>query len=275
MAAGYDGRVAMAGFPVLMYHRVVSAHAPVPGGDADETRYAVSLEEFVWQLDHLRAAGRTAVSMPAVHERLNAGERIPDDWVVLTFDDGNASDYVHALPLLTERGFGATFYVCGCRVGADGGLEQEMVREMADAGLHVGAHGMTHRYLTSLDAASEEAEIRESRDLLSGIVDGPVTHFAPPGGRYSGRTLATLRQLSFEAVGTSDFGLNARGGERLTYRRIPITAATSRAQFRAIVEGRRLRLAVSAARARVLVSARRVLGESAYRRLRRVGLGRS
>jgi hypothetical protein len=104
-------------FPILMYHRVVSERCPVPGNDPDESRYGVPLEQFERQLDRMEELGLTGVSVRRVHERLETGEPVPSDWVVVTFDDGNASDLIHAAPLLAAHGYDATFYVCGCSVG--------------------------------------------------------------------------------------------------------------------------------------------------------------
>ncbi len=39
-----------------------------------------------------------------------APQPIPDGLVVLTFDDGNKSDYTYVGPLLRRYGFGATFF---------------------------------------------------------------------------------------------------------------------------------------------------------------------
>ena len=36
---------------------------------------------------------------------------IPDKLIVLTFDDGNASDYTFVAPILKRCGFGTTFFV--------------------------------------------------------------------------------------------------------------------------------------------------------------------
>ena len=36
---------------------------------------------------------------------------IPNGLVVLTFDDGNKSDFTYVAPLLKQYGFGATFYI--------------------------------------------------------------------------------------------------------------------------------------------------------------------
>lgn len=259
---------AMNSFPVLMYHRIASDRCPVSGDGAGERRYAVALEAFAWQLDRLARYGRTGVSMRHIVERLAAGEQVPPGWVAITFDDGNESDFVHATPLLVDRGFTATFFVTGERVGARGGLDRVKLADMVRRGMHIGAHGMTHRFLTTLDDPEQDREISQSRELLASISGEPVDHFAPPGGRYDARTLELLRRRSFNAVCTSDFGFNPRRGERFVFRRIPVTASTSRGQFDAIASGTAWKLLPLRARTTGLVWARRSLGESAYARLR-------
>ncbi|HXV12878.1 MAG TPA: polysaccharide deacetylase family protein [Candidatus Krumholzibacteria bacterium] len=256
----------MSRFPVLMYHRVRSSRTPV--ADPAERPWAVSLEAFEWQLDRLKAAGKIAVTMAQAHAALGTGSGVPPEWVVLTFDDGNQSDHTHALPLLTARGFRATFFVCGCRVGEAGGLEPEMIREMHAAGMQVGSHAMTHRFLTTLSARDEEDELARSKDLLQGIVDTPVDHFAPPGGRWSKRTAQALRRLGYRAVSTSAFGYNDAREAKFAYRRIPVVDATTRARFDDILAGERWKLAAGYLRAGSLGLARRAMGEATYARLR-------
>ncbi len=256
----------MSRFPVLMYHRIRSPRAPVD--DPAERPWSVSLDAFEWQLDRLAAARRVGVTMAQAHDALVAGTGVPREWVVLTFDDGNESDHTHALPLLTARGFRATFFVCGRRVGEPGGLEPAMIREMHAAGMHVGSHAMTHRFLTTLSARDEEDELARSKELLQGIVGTTVDHFAPPGGRWSKRTADTLRRLHYRAVSTSAFGYNDADAVRFAYRRIAVVEATTRGRFDAIVAGRRWKLASGYLRAGSLGLARRAMGETTYARLR-------
>ncbi len=256
----------MSHFPVLMYHRIESSRAPV--ADPVERPWAVSLAEFERQLDRIAALGKTAVSMGRVHDALAAGTSVPREWVAVTFDDGNESDFVHALPALAGRGFSATFFVCGNRVGARGGLEPTMLKAMQEAGMHIGSHAMTHRFLTTLSAREEEDELARSRDALAAIVGAAVDHFAPPGGRWSKRTEATLRRLSYRAVSTSSFGFNDSATATFAYRRIPVVASTSHARFEDVVAGARARLLSGYARAGAVGVVRRALGEAAYARLR-------
>jgi peptidoglycan/xylan/chitin deacetylase (PgdA/CDA1 family) len=259
----------MGRFPILMYHRIVSPGCPIPEDDRkEEAPFAVTLEAFVEQIDAVAAAGGRGVSMKAVHERLAAGETVPRGWVGFTFDDGNRSDYEHARELLSERGFGATFFVCGNRVGAEGGLSETMVRGLHGEGFHIGAHGMTHRLFTTLSARDEEKELTESRRLLEEVLGAPVDYFAPPGGRYSGRTVATMRRLGYRAVATSNFGYNHDAGVRFTYRRMPVMASTSARRMRAMLGGDVIALAPLYARARLLRMARGLFGEARYQRLR-------
>jgi peptidoglycan/xylan/chitin deacetylase (PgdA/CDA1 family) len=255
-----------------MYHRITSPRCPVPGADPEEARYSVDLEEFCWQVDHIAGSGRRGVSMRMVKDALDGDGRVPADWVVLTFDDGNHSDHEHARPLLRERGFSATFFVGGDRVGVDGGLEPAMIGEMAADGFDIGSHAMTHRFLSGLSGEEEAAELTRSKQLLEELTGGPVDFFAPPGGRIERRGINTLKELSYRAVCTSEFGFNNCVGARYEFPRIPVTAATSRGRFRDIVDASRSRLLPQYAKDRGLRLARRILGEAGYRRVRALGL---
>lgn len=263
----------MHGFPILMYHRITSGSCPVPDADREEARYAVPLVEFIWQLDCIAGMGLRGVSMREAHGELLAGRPVPREWVVLTFDDGNSSDHVHARPLLRDRGFSATFFVTGCRIGVVGGLEPVTIRALADDAMDVGSHGMTHRFLTTLTPAEEFEELARSKGVLEELSGGPVRYFAPPGGRMSDRTASALRRASYQAVCTSEFGFNSRNRQQYAYKRIPIVAATSRACYRRVVAGDAVRLAPLYLKQRVLRLARGVLGEARYGKLRARGLG--
>jgi peptidoglycan/xylan/chitin deacetylase (PgdA/CDA1 family) len=263
----------MARFPILMYHRIISEECPVPGGDPEEARYGVELDEFRWQMDRIARSGRRGVSMKVAHDLLESGGRVPSEWVVLTFDDGNRSDYVHALPIFKQFEFTATFFVGGNRLGIDGGVEPGMLAQMAADGMDIGSHGMTHRFLNTLDAEAEEEELSRSKSLLEGATGGEVLFFAPPGGRIGRRGIDTLRRLSYRAVCTSVFGFNSSAGPRFEYRRIPVTATTTRARFGQFVDSAAPQLLPLYVRDRALRLAKKALGETGYRRLRSLGMG--
>ncbi len=243
-----------------MYHRLESPACPVP--DPAEKPWAIPVAAFEMQMKRLNETNRTGVSMEQIHRALVAGTSVPESWVGITFDDGNASDYQHALPILAQYGFRATFFVCGERVASE--MPAAQLRAMHAGGMHIGSHAMRHTFMTTLDAASEEAELVQSREMLEGIIGAPVDHFAPPGGRWSRRTERALKRAGYVAVSSSRYGFNRCDRASFSYCRLPIVGATSLATFDAMVQADRRKLWSGYARSGVLGAARFLLGESAY-----------
>jgi peptidoglycan/xylan/chitin deacetylase (PgdA/CDA1 family) len=133
------------------------------------------------------------------------------DDVRLTFDDGNRSDLTEALPELLERGLDAEFFICPARLGTDGFLDADGVRELRDAGMSVGSHGMNHVRWRRLGPTVLEREIVEAKQVLQETLDAPVELAACPFGAYDRRTLSALRGAGFSRVYTSDGGRTHAG----------------------------------------------------------------
>ena len=70
---------------------------------------------------------------------------LPHDGVALTFDDGNVSDYEHALEVLVRLGRRARFFVLAERVGTPGYLSESQISTLHAAGMTIGSHGLAHR----------------------------------------------------------------------------------------------------------------------------------
>ena len=68
---------------------------------------------------------------------------IPDGLIVLTFDDGNKSDYTYVGPLLKRYGFGATFFITeGLNFLNNKAhyVTWEEIRQLHDEGFEIGNH---------------------------------------------------------------------------------------------------------------------------------------
>lgn len=125
----------------------------------------------------------------------------------LTFDDGNTSDFEHALPALVERGLTATFFPCASRIGASHYLSAEQLVALRGSGMSIGSHGWAHVDLRQTDAEQLRRETVDARDRLAEASQGPVDTFAIPFGSYDRRVLRSLR--AYRCVYTSDRGLAA------------------------------------------------------------------
>ena len=158
---------------------------PAGTEDEGEERFWLDLDSFASVLD-------------SVSDR-------PD--VRITFDDGNASDVVHALPALRRRGLRATFFVVAGRLGAPGFLDETGIRTLVDGGMSIGCHGMSHRPWRELNDEALHEELFVARRALEAIVGGPVAEAACPFGSYDRRVLRFLRRYDYERVYTSDRGV--------------------------------------------------------------------
>jgi peptidoglycan/xylan/chitin deacetylase (PgdA/CDA1 family) len=171
---------------VLIFHGVCEPHSKV---DSEEKPYWLSRDRFTHLLDQildLASNSETKIS--------------------LTFDDGNASDILIALPELTRRDLTASFFVCAGRIGKQHYLSDAMIRELLGAGMSIGSHGMDHRDWRLLELAGLRREISEARRKLEDVIQRPVTSVAIPFGSYDRRVLNWLRRERWDAIYTSDRG---------------------------------------------------------------------
>ncbi len=101
-------RQAEHGIPVLTYHGVAEQGGP----------YAVTPEDFAEQMAALDRAGYHTVSM-AQFDRWQRGlpVKLPRAPILITFDDGIKSVWIHADRVLAQHHFAATMFVITGRVG--------------------------------------------------------------------------------------------------------------------------------------------------------------
>ena len=171
---------------VLLLHGLGEPHSLV---DDNEVRYWWSTASFAGLLDRIQTC------------QDGLGVKIR-----LTFDDGNASDVLSALPELTKRGLTAEFFVCAGRIGKQHYLDRAMINELLLAGMTVGSHGMNHRDWRTLDAAALDIEIGGARRKLEDVTQRPINMVAIPFGSYDRRILRRLKHDPWEVIYTSDRG---------------------------------------------------------------------
>jgi peptidoglycan/xylan/chitin deacetylase (PgdA/CDA1 family) len=91
-------------------------------------------------------------------------------------------------------------------LGRPGFLVEDDARELREAGMSVGSHGMDHVRWRKLDPATIDREIVEAKQILEDALQAPVDAAACPFGSYDRRTLRALRAAEFTCVYTSDGG---------------------------------------------------------------------
>lgn len=203
------------GLTVLGWHRIDSR----PGGlstTPEELRRHLGLLES-WHV----------LSLSEGVARLKLGT-LPRRAVALTFDDGYASVADVAWPLLKARRWPATFYVCSGFLG--GGrfpwdssevplVSASGLRDLADDGMAIGSHTVTHRWLPHLPPSDVVAEIRDDKNALEDVLGRAVTTFSYPMGGWTRPVRDAVAAAGHADAVTVDRGRNGRARDPLLLRR--------------------------------------------------------
>jgi peptidoglycan/xylan/chitin deacetylase (PgdA/CDA1 family) len=96
--------------PILTYHHITEN--PVGGAQ-------ISPETFEAQIKALYDNGYTAISFEELEAYVTQGTELPDNPVIITFDDGYYSNYEYAFPILKRYDMKAAIFVIGVSVGKD------------------------------------------------------------------------------------------------------------------------------------------------------------
>ena len=148
---------------------------------------------------------------------------IPDRLVVLTFDDGNKSDYTYVAPLLKEYGFGATFYITeGLNFlnSKENYVTWEEIRELHDDGFEIGNHTRHHPNITTLTKEEFLSDLIHIDERCKEFgIPVPVT-FAYPGDSRGPEAIEVLTEKKYpfarRGVGP-DFPYDIEGGRGPVY----------------------------------------------------------
>jgi peptidoglycan/xylan/chitin deacetylase (PgdA/CDA1 family) len=210
--------------PILMYHVInpPPASAPYPG-------LYVPAAEFAAQMRALKAAGWHAVTMNQLEANWKRGVPLgPGKPIVLSFDNGYASQYTNALPVLRELGWAGVenIQLTGLPP-SQGGLTEAQVRGLLAAGWELDTQGISHADLITLDAAELRYQVASARHLLQQRYGVPVNWFCYPSGHYNPTVIAAVRAAGFEGSTTVIPGWATRADDPFALPRLRVLGGTS------------------------------------------------
>ena len=233
--------------PILLYHHIV----PDSEGDFWKGNSAViTVSEFSAQMDYLHTNGFHTVSTKELQDFLYRGKRLPQQSVMIHFDDGYYSNIEFAYPILREYGFKAQVFLItettkgGQKPYTKNALtfisEQslESTRDIFEYASH--SHDMHRDYengkKTIMASSSKEDIIKDLQKSLSIVHNKKI--FAYPKGQYNETIINALTKLEFLMAGTVEPGYvvqNSSFGFKLP--RFIIPKDMSMQNFIKIVEG--------------------------------------
>jgi peptidoglycan/xylan/chitin deacetylase (PgdA/CDA1 family) len=132
--------------------------------------------------------------------------------ISLTFDDGSAGFYTNAWPLIQADGLKTTQYIPTGTLGSDPDMmTPDQISTLARDGQEIGAHSVTHPYLTTVSDTQLQSELVGSKTALEAIPGvGTVTDFAYPYGDYDARVIAAEQSAGYLTGRSVEEGYNSR-----------------------------------------------------------------
>ena len=184
--------------PVLMYH-----HVGVRNENPGET---VSPESFERQMEFLRTHRYRVLGLGELVEAIKNKKPLPLKTVSITFDDGNLDNFSYAFPVLKNMGFPATVFMITSNINRDGGLSEEDLRIMDEAGVTIGSHTVHHAFLPEKTPEDARSELADSKQALEKVLGHPVTLFSYPAGGVTPQIRSWVEQAGYTGAVTTNYG---------------------------------------------------------------------
>jgi peptidoglycan/xylan/chitin deacetylase (PgdA/CDA1 family) len=185
-----------------MYHVVQS---PPPG--APNPELFVSARAFRAQIRRLARLGYQGVTLDQVFDYWRHAYALPSKPIVVSFDDGYASQYTNALPVLRSVRWPAVLDLAVHNETVAGGMSVAKLRRLVAAGWEIDSHTINHVDVTRLDAAGLRREVAGSRRFIRHQLHVPVDFFCYPSGRLDAAAIAAVKRAGYRGATTTQPGL--------------------------------------------------------------------
>ncbi|HVP36428.1 MAG TPA: polysaccharide deacetylase family protein [Terriglobales bacterium] len=220
---------------ILLYHRLLSKEEYLSKINSEDRVYLSKEEDFARQLEYLHSEKWNSVSVNQLLESLKNKTSLPEKSLIISFDDGNQTDYTIAFPLLEKLGFKATFFLTSDFIDKPDHLSKSQILKMSQAGMEFGTHGKTHKFLSTLNENELKLELLESKKSLEEITGKKIELLSLPGGYHSSEVKRMAQELGYKGICTSKFGLNENNADPFELKRISLRFDDPFSQFISIV----------------------------------------
>lgn len=206
--------------PILMYHHL----QVVPPEQKGNLRgLSVSPEEFEQQVAYLAAHNYHTIYFADLVAYLHKGCALPDNPIILTFDDAWVEQYTVAFPILQKYRMVGTFFPPTNWVDrAKVVLSWAQVAEMSTGGMEFGSHTQTHWLMYRRTDEQNRLELLNSKQILEEHTGKLVVALAYPGGGFNADVIKVVGETGYGAAVTTLYGNEQRADEIYTLHRVGI-----------------------------------------------------
>ena len=187
--------------PVLLYHNLDDNYTV--GNHITNISPSLFEEHMLGLLER----GYNPIFVSDYYEYINDGKELPENPIMVTFDDGYLSNYEYAYPILKKLNIPATIFVVTSTVGEEpsGGkvntphFNWEQAIEMQNSGvIDIQSHSYSHKNMSLISESVLNDELSFSLRDLNEHIPKEVSIFAYPYGGYNDKTLEKVIEVGYD-----------------------------------------------------------------------------
>ncbi len=181
--------------PILMYHYVEYVQ-----DKRDRLRQLLDINPniFEQQIQTLQQAGYTFMTAKELGEVIDGKMKLPNNPVLITFDDGHWDLDTVILPILKKYHVKATAYIIPGFLGGSDFMTPNQLRDVISSGLvDIGAHTVHHIALKGKLFPIVQFEVNQSKAILEQTYHLKVVSFAYPNGSFDQQAVNIVRDAGF------------------------------------------------------------------------------
>ena len=227
------GAVALTVFLLLPWHRLIAGTSVVDGEKVvvlnyhkiDDTNISLSISprDFEEQMAYLEANGYHTITPDELYDSITGDIDLPENPVLITFDDGYADNYTNAYPILKKYNFKATIFVVTSFLDVyPNYLTWDQVREMNQNGINIESHTVSHRSMTDISDEQLRAELVNSKKAIEDRLGHEIGFMAYPTGTYNLHIAQIVKEAGYKGAFTIKYGNVDEDSNVYALERVPV-----------------------------------------------------
>lgn len=195
---------------MLIYHHVASDTPRVSSVTAYELRD---------HLQYFKDNQFQVIGLDVLIQHLQQNTAIPQNAVVITFDDSYENNFTTAHPILREFGYPYTIFISPGSIDKGDGplLNWQQVKQMSDEGVLVANHAMWHEHMARPKPGETEQQwlermkqsILAAEEKIEQVTGQRHQWLAYPYGEYSAALEQLISELGFIGIGQHSGAIGA------------------------------------------------------------------
>ncbi|MBU1668973.1 polysaccharide deacetylase family protein [bacterium] len=183
---------------IFVYHRF------------DDTRYPTtntSTAELEREFFYLKKNGYKVVPLIDIVTKVKAKEKVPNNWVALTIDDGFKTFYTNGLPIFKKYNYPFTLFIAVeyTEKKYKDYVSWKQLKEIAKYG-DVEFHSYGHGHFGQMSDAEIKTDMDKGLALMKKHLNYEPRLFVYPYGEYDARVEKVLEPYNFKAVFNQNIG---------------------------------------------------------------------